>query len=94
MGALAIALLALFIAGALTSWVVAAVHGLRALGAGERRHSRRLAVIVWPFAASRLRDKAGKHAAVINKALVAFFVCVTLAATTISLATNFNRITK
>ncbi|MBX6424718.1 MAG: hypothetical protein IRZ09_02145 [Variibacter sp.] len=97
MGALATGLLVLTLAGAAVSWAVAAVYGLRILAAvegPERALRRRLAVAAWPFAATRLQGAADREAAVVNKAIVAFFVCMTLAAITISLATNLNRIMK
>jgi hypothetical protein len=97
MGALAIGILALTLAGALASWIVAAVYGMRALGAANGANTsrwRRFAVLAWPFAVSRFKGAASEHAAIVNKAVVAFFVCVTLAMTTISLATNLNRIAK
>jgi hypothetical protein len=95
MGAFGIAVLALALAGAAASWVVAAVHYARALAATEdsqRNRLRWLAVAAWPFAVRRLQGSASAHAAVVNKAIVAFFVCLMVAATTISLSTNLNRI--
>ena len=97
MGPLAIGILALTIAGAVASWVVAAVYALRTLAAidGHNRGGLRwLAVVAWPFAVGRFKGAANVHAAIVNKAIVAFIVCLTLAVTTISLATNFNRIAK
>jgi hypothetical protein len=97
MGPLAIGILALTIAGALASWIVAAVYGVRALAAIEGPGAGRLrllAIVAWPFAVRRLEGVASEHAAVVNKAIVAFFVCLTLAVATISLSTNFNRISR
>jgi hypothetical protein len=96
MGPLAMGILTLALAGAFISWGVAAVYGLRTLAAAHERPARLhwLSVVAWPFAVGRLKGDAGANAAVVNKAIVAFIVCITLAAATISLSTNFNRITK
>jgi hypothetical protein len=97
MGGFAIGVLTLALAGALTSWVVGAVAYARSGAGGEGRNGRRwrwLAATVWPFALKRLQGTAAAPAAIANKAIVAFLVCMTLAAATISLSTNFNRIVK
>lgn len=97
MGGFAIGVLMLALAGALASWVIGAVAYARCLAAidGEsRRRTRWLAVAAWPFALRRLKGSAAAQAAVVNKAIVAFLVCVTLAAATISLSTNLNRVAK
>ncbi len=97
MGLLAVTILTLALAGALASWVVGAVFYFRCLSAigGEDRNWLRLkAVIAWPFTLSKLRGTAADHAAIVNKAIVAFFVCLTVAVATISLSTNYARISK
>jgi hypothetical protein len=96
MGPLAMGIVALMLAGAIASWVTAAVYGLRAQAAAgpDQGWLRRFAIIAWPFAVSRFKGEASENAAMVNKAIVAFFVCTMLAVTTISLATNFNRIAK
>ena len=97
MGPLAIGILSLALAGAIASWVVAAVYAVRALAAIEGPEASRLrlfAMVPWPFAAKRFEAEAGEYAAVVNKAIVAFIVCVIVPVATISLSTNLNRITK
>lgn len=92
MGRLGIAVLALALIGALASWIVGAVYyarGRRAAGTGGS--VPRLAVLAWPFATARLA-KGSDEAGIVNKALVALLVCLTLGATTISLSTNLNRV--
>ena len=95
MGALAIGVLCLLLAGALASWAVAAVYGIRAVAASDPSHVsalRRLAVVAWPFGANRISGRSAENAAVVNKAVIVFMVCLTLAVVTISLSTNLNRI--
>jgi hypothetical protein len=97
MGPLAIGILSLTIAGAVASWIVAAIYAVRTIASidgPDRSHLRWLAIVAWPFAAQRFQGEASANAAVVNKAIVAFIVCVTLAIVTVSLATNFNRITR
>jgi hypothetical protein len=97
MGGFAIGVLVLALAGALASWIVGAVAFARCIAASgqeNRRSSRWLAVAAWPFALKRLQGAAAAQAAIANKAIVAFLVCMTLAAATISLSTNFNRVVK
>jgi hypothetical protein len=97
MGTLAIGFLGLCIAGAFASWVIAAVYAVRALAALQGPESGRLrffAMVAWPFAIKRFEGVSAEYAAVVNKAIVAFIVCVILAAATISLSTNFNRISR
>jgi len=95
-GPIAITVLALTLATAVASWVVAAVYGVRALVALEgpdQKPLRKLALYAWPFAARRMTGAAGEYAAVVNKAIVVFIVCIVVAAATVSLATNYNRYT-
>ena len=97
MGPFAITVLVLALAGALASWIVAAIYAVRTLAAIEGEQAGRLrwlAVAAWPFAVGRLKGEASEHARIVNKAIVAFLVCVTVAAATISLSTNFNRISR
>ena len=97
MGPFAIAVLVAALAGAVASWVVGAVFYFRCLASleGANRASLRWrAMVAWPFTLGRLNGAAAEHAAVVNKAVVAFFVCFTVAIVTISLSTNFNRISK
>jgi hypothetical protein len=97
MGSVGIGVLALTLAGALASWVVGAIYyarSLRTLGPHGRSSFAWLAVVVWPFATKRIAAAAPDTASVVNKALVALIVCLTLGVVTISLSTNFNRYTK
>ncbi len=96
MGPVGIAVLVIVLATALGAWVVAVIHALRAFAAlGEdNRGLRWMAVVAWPFAARRMEGAAGRHAAVVNKAIVVFIVCIIVAAATISLSTNFTRISR
>ncbi|HET9903048.1 MAG TPA: hypothetical protein VFQ27_05025 [Xanthobacteraceae bacterium] len=96
MGTLAVGILVAMLVGAVASWIVAAVYAARALAVIEgpgRGGLRRLAIVAWPFATARFRGQASRDVAIVNKAIVAFFVFATLAVTTVSLATNLNRIT-
>ena len=95
MGRFAIAILVLALAGAAGSWIVGAIYYARTLAAIEGQDRGRLwwlAVIGWPFVIGRLKGTASQHAAIVNKAIIAFFICVTLAVATISLSTNYNRL--
>ncbi len=97
MGPVAIAVLGLAIAGAVASWGVAAVYCVRALAAlegPEQQRLRRVALFAWPFAVRQMQGVSRQHAEIVNKAIVAFIVCLTLAVATISLSTNLNRVTR
>lgn len=96
MGPIGKAVLALALAGAAASWVVGAVYYARCLAAieGDRGWLRLRAAVAWPFTLGRLKGAAGDQAAVVNKAIVAFFVCLTIAVAAISLSTNYARFSK
>lgn len=96
MGPIATTVFSLAIAGALASWVVGAIYFARAIAAmnDPSGPSRWAAVVAWPFATKRMKGAAAENAAVVNKAIVAFLICLTLAVLTISLSTNYNRIAK
>jgi hypothetical protein len=97
MGVVATTVFTLAIAGAVASWVVGAVYFARCLAAIEGQDAgaaRWAAVVAWPFALKRLKGAAAEHAAVVNKAIIVFLVCLTAAALTISLSTNYTRIAK
>jgi len=97
MGAFAITVLALALAGALASWVVGAVYyarSVRTVLSNPGSPLPWLSVVVWPFATKRIANTASADASTVNKALVALIVCLTLGVTTISLSTNFNRVAK
>jgi hypothetical protein len=83
-------------AGAAASWIAGAVLAGRSLAAAGRGDTvtRLLAFVTWPFAARRLQGQGTDHAASLNKAIVAFFVCVTLGVALVSASTNLQRFSK
>jgi hypothetical protein len=89
----------LALAGALASWIAGAwffARTLRALAADrEQPRFAWLVVAAWPFAVGRLKGAAAAaRAAKVNKALVAFFACLTIAVAATSVATNLARISR
>jgi hypothetical protein len=97
MGNVAILVLALTLLGALTAWVVGAIYyarSLRTLEIAVPEPWAALSIAVWPFATKRIASASAETASVVNKALVALIVCVTVSAVTISLSTNLNRVSK
>ncbi len=81
------------VAGAFASWAAGAAFYLRAARCMPApRGGALLAIAAWPFVTGRLKGAAAEHAAQVNKALVAFFVCVMLAVAATSLATNLSRV--
>ena len=93
---IAFAVLYLAIAGAVVSWIVGAVYFVRTLVALGRRNPglRWLAVFAWPFAVGRLQGAASTHAAVVNKALVAFISCIIALIAATAAVTNLARIAR
>jgi hypothetical protein len=80
-------------AGAIVSWIVGAVYFGRCLHMLAREGQRPwLAVVAWPFALKRLQGAAAEPAARTNKALVAFFACLLVAAAATSVAINLHRV--
>jgi hypothetical protein len=106
MAQLAFIVLYLALAGALASWVAGAWFYLRTLrGLAAERGTTRLtgravvvavlvAMVSWPFALARLKGAAAWQAAQVNKALVAFLACSTLAVAATSVATNLARVSR
>jgi cell division protein FtsL len=92
MGRVGIVVLVAALAGALASWIVGAVYYARSLRAAHAKDTSWLAVVVWPFATKRISSTGSTEAIVVNKALVALLVCITLSAATVSLSTNLNRV--
>jgi hypothetical protein len=87
----------LAVAGAIASWVVGAVYyikTLREISQSEQRSLLLRAIVAWPFTLSRLRGEAATTAAIVNKALIAFFVCLMVAISAISVATNLARVSR
>ena len=97
MGSVAITILVLTLLGALAAWVVGAVYyarSLRTLEIAVAEPWAALSIAAWPFATRRIASASSETASVVNKALVALIVFVTLVAATISLSTNLNRVSK
>jgi hypothetical protein len=94
LASLATVLLLAALAGAAVSWTVGAVAFARALPADGATRVGWLAIVAWPFGLKRLQGAAAEHAARTNKALVAFFACLIVAAAATSVATNLHRISK
>ena len=88
----------LAVAGAIACWIVGAVFYFRTLRAISRNPSERglmlRAIVAWPFAVGRLQGEAAAHASNVNKALVAFFACLLVAVSAISVATNLARVSR
>ena len=87
----------LAVAGAIACWIVGAVFYVRTLRAISRTSERGLmlrAIVAWPFAVGRLQGVAAANATNVNKALVAFFACLLVAFSAISLATNLARVSR
>jgi hypothetical protein len=84
-------------AGAIASWIAGAVNFVRALRSpsGQRGHQQVwYAAIAWPFAARPMSGEAAVYSSRVNKALVAFFTCLMIAAAATSLATNLSRLSR
>jgi hypothetical protein len=97
MGSVAIVVLVLTLLGALASWIVGAIYyarSLRTLEIAVGEPWAALSIAAWPFATKRIASASSETASVVNKALVALIVFVTLGAATISLSTNLNRVSK
>ena len=86
----------LAVAGALASWIVGAVYYVRTLRAisqdPQQRGLMSRAIFAWLFTVGRLQGEASAHASIVNKALVAFFACLIVAVSAISVATNLARV--
>jgi hypothetical protein len=102
MAQLAFIVVYLALAGALISWIIGAWFYARTLNAlavdRNRTPSSRFALVTalvaWPFARGRLEGAATSHAAYVNKALIAFFACLTIAVAATSVATNLARVSR
>jgi hypothetical protein len=87
----------LAVVGALASWIVGAVFYVKTLRAISQTEPRALliqAIVAWPFTLGRLRGDAAATAVTVNKALIAFFVCMMVAISAISVATNLARVSR
>jgi hypothetical protein len=96
MAQLAYIVAGLAIAGAVACWIAGAVFYVRTLRAisqdPQPKGQMARAMFNWMFTAGRLRGAAGAHAATVNKAIVAFLVCLIVAAAAISAGTNLARV--
>ena len=88
----------LAVAAAFVSWIAGAVFYIRTLRSlsesPEQRGLMLRAIVAWPFAVGCLQGQAAVHAAKVNKALVAFLVCLIVAISAISVATNLARVSR
>jgi hypothetical protein len=86
----------LALAGAVASWIVGAwgyAAAARKLSA-ESKKPGWLAVAAWPFALRRIKGAASNDTVQVNKALIAFFACLTVAIAATSVATNLARVSR
>ncbi len=81
MAAIAFLVAYVAVAGAMISWCVAMFYYLKtqAVLGPEQSHLRMMTLVAWPFAVGRLSGAAREAAGKVNKALVAFFVCLFVA---------------
>ena len=86
----------LAIAGAIASWIAGAVFYVRTLRAisedPQQKGLMSRAIFAWMFTVGRLQGAAAVHASTVNKALVAFLVCLIVAVAAISAGTNLARV--
>jgi hypothetical protein len=86
----------LAIAGAVASWIAGAVFYVQTLRAisddPQQKGMMSRAIFNWMFTVRRLQGAAAAHASNVNKALVAFLVCLIIAITAISIGTNLARV--
>ena len=85
------------VAGAIASWIAGAVNFARALRSPPEQRGHKpvwCAAIAWPFAACPMSGEAAVYSSKVNKALVAFFTCLMIAAAATSLATNLSRLSR
>jgi len=82
-------------AGAVASWVAGAVFFVLTLRelSGDRRLMW-LAIVAWPFATSQVRGTGAVYAQNVNKALVAFMVCLLVGFAAFAASTNLHRFAK
>src|SRR5687768_4478304 len=83
--------------GAVASWVVGAlnfVRTLRVLSGEPSRKQMWYAAVAWPFASRQMTGEAAIYSSKVNKALVAFFTCLMIAAAAFSLSTNLSRLSR
>jgi len=93
---IAFAVVYLAVAAAVVSWIVGAVYYVRTLAALGRKDRGLLwlAIFAWPFVIGRLKGDAADYAVIVNKALVAFIVCIMAIVAATAVATNLARLAK
>jgi hypothetical protein len=83
--------------GAVVSWVIGAMNFLQTLrvlsGENNRRQMWR-AIVAWPFASRDMTGEATIYSSKVNKAIVAFFTCLMIAAAAFALSTNLSRLSR
>ena len=97
MGNIAAAVVVLAIVGAAVSWIFGVVfylRTLRSISGADAGRLKWLAVVAWPFVLKRLSGAAADHASKVNKALVGFLACLTIAIAAFSVATNLSRFSR
>ena len=83
--------------GAVVSWVFGAVSYARTLRVLSSEGNRKLmwrAVFAWLFASRQMTGQAAVDSSNVNKALVAFFTCLMIAAAAFSLSVNLSRLSR
>ena len=83
--------------GAVVSWVFGAVSYARTLRVLSSEGNRKLmwrAVFAWLFASRQMTGQAAVYSSNVNKALVAFFTCLMIAAAAFSLSVNLSRLSR
>ncbi len=83
--------------GAVASWVFGAVNYARTLRALSSEGDRKLmwrAAFAWLFASRQMSGQAAVYSSNVNKALVAFFTCLMIAAAAFSLSVNLSRLSR
>ena len=83
--------------GAVVSWIAGAMFVVQTLRAPSgKRNGRQMwyAVVAWPFASRQMTGDAAVYSSKVNKALVAFFTCLMIAAAAFSLSTNLSRLSR
>lgn len=97
MATLATIVAVLALAGAVVSWIAGALFSVRTLRTLPRERNKRqllYAAVAWPFAARQMSGDAAIHSSKVNKALVAFFTCLMIAAAAFSLSANLSRLSR
>ena len=86
----------LALAGAVASWIAGAwFYAATVRDLSDRPGGANwLAVAAWPFALGRLKGAAPPRTAQVNKALIAFLACLTVAVAATSVATNLARVSR